>query len=110
MGYFAEAMYEPRPADIAVAESESDFLLKNGKNYYYFCYDLPMVADPNVTLTQEQDSVRSFSLPEQIGSVTWLDNGTEVAFEQSADKVKLFPCPYTYGRDLVVRVAKIHCL
>lgn len=110
MGYFAEAMYEPRPADIAVAESKSDFLLKNGKNYYYFCYDLPMVADPNVTLTQEQDYVRSFSLPEQIGSVTWLDNGTEVAFEQSADKVKLFTCPYTYGRDLVVRVAKIHCL
>ena len=36
-----------------------------------------------------------------------LDNGENVGFEQKDGRVTVKTVPYTYGRQLVVRVAKI---
>lgn len=109
VSYFKEALYSPRPTDIVVKDFPQDFILKDGKNYYYFCYDLPMTADPNVTVIGDNNYTRKFKVQEQIETIEWLDNGVPVEFEQSEDAVTMQVCPYNYGRDLVVRVARILC-
>lgn len=50
-----------------------------------------------------------FQLADKIQSVTWLDNGETVSFIQNSNDVVVTTVPYTYGRNLVVRVAKIVC-
>ena len=97
----------PPPTGIGIAGKPKDFLLKDGCHYYLFCYDLPMVADPNVALSSEADYESKFSLPETVRGIRWLDNGREVAFRQEGREVTVQTEPYRYGRSLVVRVAKI---
>ena len=84
-----------------------DFWLRDGNQYYLFCYDLPMVADANVAMyvTQEYDS--KFPFTQKIRSVTWMDNGESVEFRQEQGSAIIQTVPFIYGRSLVVRVAKI---
>ena len=77
------------------------------RSYYLFCDHLPMSADPNVALKQEGEYRDIFTMSKKIKSITWLDNGDPVEFEQKDDRVTVKTVPYTYGRQLVVRVAKI---
>ena len=59
---------------------------------------------------QEEADLRDiFSLPGQIVSAVWMDNGEAVAFDQEGSRTILYTVPYRYGRNLVVRVAKITC-
>lgn len=104
---FEEAIRRPAPTGIEVAGKPKDFILKDGCQYYLFCFDLPMVADPNVALNGETDYESRFRLPETIRSVCWLDNGANVSFFQDGQDVVVQTEPYRYGRSLVVRVAKI---
>ncbi len=104
---FQEAVYETRPSEIPVENKECDFILQNGDTYYLFCCDLPMSADPNVALVQEANYIDSFTMEKPIDSITWLDNGKTVAFEQEGSQVSVHTEPFSYGRNLVVRVAKI---
>lgn len=107
VSYFDEAIRTPAPTGISVLDKPEDFLLKKENHYYLFCYNLPMSADPNVALSDSRDYESKFSLPEKIRSVTWMDNGSSVAFSQEGDKVTVQTEPFRYGRSLVVRVAKI---
>lgn len=107
--YYEEALRNPRPCGIEIEEKEQDFLLKDGKNYYLFCYGLPMSANVNVALSEDANYIERFRLPEKIRSVTWLDNQVPVHFCQEGEEVVITTEPFTYGRDLVVRVAKIVC-
>ena len=107
--YFDEAIRKPLPCGIEVENKENDFLLKDGNTYYLFCYDIPMSADPNVGLQTETNYIEKFKLPDKITSVTWMDNNTPVEYTQDGDNVTVQTVPYQYGRDLVVRVAKIVC-
>lgn len=109
VNYFDEAIRKPLPCGIEIENKEKDFLLKDGKNYYLFCYDLPMSADPNVGLSMEANYIEKFRLADKITSVTWLDNQTPVEYTQDGEDVTVKTVPYQYGRDLVVRVAKIVC-
>lgn len=109
VNYFDEAIRKPLPCGIEIENKEKDFLLKDGKNYYLFCYDLPMSADPNVGLSMEANYIEKFKLADKITSVTWLDNQTPVEYTQDGEDVTVQTVPYQYGRDLVVRVAKIVC-
>lgn len=109
VNYFDEAIRKPLPCGIEIENKEKDFLLKDGKNYYLFCYDLPMSADPNVGLSMEANYIEKFMLADKITSVTWLDNQTPVEYTQDGEDVTVHTVPYQYGRDLVVRVAKIVC-
>ncbi len=102
-----ESIYEPRPAGIEVENKPDDFLLANGNTYYLFCDHLPIVADQNVALIQSAEYEDIFRLDKKIKKISWLDNGEELQFEQNGDKVSVKTVPFRYGRDLVVRVAKI---
>lgn len=107
VAYNEESIRKPLPSGIEVANKSEDFILKNGKDYYLFCSNLPMMADPNVALCSEGNFVDEFELDEKIQSAMWLDNGAEVKYAQEGSKVVVTAEPYSYGRDLVVRVAKI---
>lgn len=110
MAYNEEAMRAPRPTDIVVQDKPRDFVLRDGNNYYLFCYDLPMTADINVELTGEGKLyVDRFAFADKVKKITWLDNGDELKFEQSEDELTVHTVPFVYGRHLVVRVAKIEC-
>jgi len=107
VSYFDEALHEPEPTNIPIADKPDDFILRKGNHYYLFCYHLPMSADPNVALHSDAQYSSAFSLPGKLLSACWLDNGAEVSFRQEGEKVVLQTVPYTYGRSLVVRVAKL---
>ena len=105
---FAEAIYEPRPSDITVENKDCDFILQMDNVYYLFCCDLPMVADINVALVQGGDYTDVFTLDREITDITWLDNGEKLTYEQTGNRVCVHTEPFCYGRNLVIRVAKIH--
>ena len=107
--YYEEAIRAPRPSGITVKNKEKDFLLKDQEAYYLFCFDLPMRAYANVTPNEEADFSDVFELPEQIVSVTWMDNGEPVEYVQEGADVTIRTVPFCCGRNLVVRVAKIIC-
>lgn len=109
VGYYEEAIRTPRPAGIEIEHSKGDFLLKDGNSYYLFCFGLPMRGDGNVAPDEEADFSDSFELPERIRSISWMDNGEAVDFVQEGGRVTVHTVPYRYGRNLVVRVAKIVC-
>ena len=109
VNYYEEAIRGPRPAGIEIRNKEDDFLLREGNHYYLFCFHLPMRADGNVAPNEEGDFSDSFELPERIQSVIWMDNGEAVDFVQEGNSVTVHTVPYCYGRNLVVRVAKITC-
>lgn len=106
--YFEEAVRSAKPCGITVKNKEKDFLLKNKDYYYLFCYDLPMMQLLVPDDVKENDFLDIFDLPEAVQSVVWLDNGEALKFEQNGNgQVMIHTEPYAYGRDLVVRVAKI---
>lgn len=105
--YYEEAIRAPRPSGIPVKNKEEDFLLKDGNNYYLFCFRLPMRADANVAQNEEADFSDQFELEDKITAITWMDNGETVAYEQAGSQVTVHTVPFSYGRNLVVRVAKI---
>ena len=109
VNYFDEAIRKPAPTDIEIKGKPDDFILKHENTYYMFCYNLPMVADINVAIAEQTQYKSKFRLADKIQSVVWMDNGTEVEFKQDKDTVTITTVPYTYGRNLVVRVAKIVC-
>lgn len=110
VGIYEEALRNPRPTYIDIANNPDDFLLKDGKNYYLFCDHLPTDADPNVAATKIFDGYSDeFLLPETIQSITWLDNGESVSFTQTGSAVTVHTTPFVYGRNTVIRVAKIIC-
>lgn len=104
-----EAIYAPYPSGIEVENKEEDFILVKDNTYYLFCDKLPMSADPNVALKEENTELYKdiFKLDKKIKQITWLDNGEEVEFEQDGANVVVKTKPYIYSRHLVVRVAKI---
>ena len=68
-----------------------------------------MRADANVAQNEEADFSDRFELEEKIASITWMDNGKPVVYEQEGSQVIVHTVPFCYGRNLVVRVAKILC-
>jgi len=105
--YFDEAIRNPRPSGIVIQDKENNFILKDGKNYYLFCYDIPMIEFWH---HRSEDFYKErFILAEKITSVTWMDTNEPLEYEQDGDKVIIHTVPYQYGRNLVVRVAKIVC-
>ena len=107
---FKEALYLPDPTDISVENKEKDFILRGDGCYYLFCHDLIMVADANVALMgRDEESLYTsrFNFSEKVKSVSWLDSGAPLDFCDDNGKLTVKLTPYTYGEQLVVRVAKI---
>jgi alpha-L-fucosidase len=103
----AEALYEPEPVAVEVENKPKNFLLKKGNNYYLFLFDISMRGDGNVAINKEMILDNTFSLPETVQSVCWLDSGKPLQFTQTGDRVTVTAEPYRYGQSFVVRVAKI---
>lgn len=107
--YFNEAIYLPRPSGIDIVNKTKDFLLKYNDCYYLFCFNLQMAGDENVALKLKENEAYEdvFEMDEKIESIIWLDDGTSVSFAQNGSFTRVFTKPFKYGRNLVVRVAKI---
>lgn len=107
---YDEAIRCPRPTYIDIENKPDDFLLKLGKTYYLFCDHLATVADSNVTIEGDPSTYTDhFVLPETVKSVSWLDTGDSVEFVQNGFDVSVRTIPFKYGRNTVIRVAKIEC-
>ena len=106
---FSEACVGTLPTKIEVFGKEDDFILKGEGAYYLFCHGLPMKGASHVVINDDErkDFTVSFSLPEKIKSVSWLESGTPVEFTQDGDKVDVLTAPQPYGQSVVVRIAKI---
>lgn len=104
----AEALYQPRPTDIAVDGKERNFILKGDGCYYLFAHGLDMKGDVNVELIKAMPDYNNvFRLADKIKSVKWIDNGEELPFTQEGDRVTVVTTPQRYGEQLVVKIAKI---
>ena len=84
-------------------------MLKEGRNYYYFVFNLAVAGDENVTQGCSVGTRSIDGFMHKVSSVRWLDNGEELAYLQNREKEMLaIHCTgFTYGTDFVVRVARI---
>lgn len=106
---YEEAFRTPKPTTIAIEQKPKDFLLQEGKNYYLFCHDLPSYIDMNVSKGGKVLYEEVFPFDQKIQSVTWMENGEALPFEQENGKTTIHTNPFDYGNNFVVRVAKIVC-
>lgn len=82
-----------------------DFLLfEDEKNYYVYCKNVPMNADPNVQLGTNAITI---TLPDtiKIKNAKWLDNGKKAKFV-SKDKHSFTVEPFIYGNSFRARFLK----
>ena len=94
-------IYDVKPSDI---EADGAYMLKNpdtGK-YYAVLKDVPMSADPNVTLSSSMNKV-VVKTDRKIKKVKWLDNGKTVACKKNTFSEETF----LYGTSHALRVAEI---
>ena len=104
---FDEAIRKPRPCDIQVSSLTDDFLLKDGGTYYLFYHGCQMMGDGNVIISEDGGGDISFKLPEEVDTIRWMDDNTDLNWKQEAGTVCIQPNHFAYGRNLVIRVAKI---
>lgn len=109
VAHYDEAIRNPRPTGIEIKGKDKDFILHEGNTYYLFCYDLKMSFDANVALEAGGVYEDRFAFTEKIKSISWMDNGEAVEFEQNENEVIVHTVPFMYGSNHVVRVAKIEC-
>lgn len=107
--FYEEAIRTPKPTNIAIDEKPQDFILQEKDTYYLFCYGLPSYIDVNVSLGAAVLYEDAFKFDKKVKNITWLDDGAAVDFEQADGKVVVHTKPFHYGKNLVVRVARIEC-
>ncbi len=106
---YDEAIRLPRPTYQEIANKPDDFLLKHGNTYYLFCDHLRISGDTNVTIDDDNPLIDVVTIPEKVVSINWMDTDEAVDFKQDGDKVSVQTVPFVYGRNTVIRVAKIVC-
>ena len=87
-----------------------DFVLKEGKHYYYFAHDLVVRGSENVIKTNGIAGGRTLEhFPEEVVSAYWMEDGQPVEFLRNAAAGSLtVDCSgFPYGSNTVVRVMKI---
>ncbi len=105
--YMHEEMLDALPAGIPIENHDTDYLLQKNGCYYLVCTTLAMRGDPNVALAVSANHARRFTTDRRVARVTWLDNKEELSFTQDGNSVTVTAEPFSYGTDLVIRVAKI---
>lgn len=108
MNIFGEAIYNGKPVP-GVKCQGNDFMLQDGKTYYYVAMDLSMGGDKNVVASTVSGPRAVEGFDKEIVSAKWMDDGEEGLFVQDVEK-KLFTIkcdPFPYGTDLVVNILKI---
>ena len=106
---FGESVYDPRPVS-GLKYQGRDFLLRNGRDCYYFAFDLGISGDANVTVDVAGIGTRAVDgFHEKVISAYWLDNAQKVNFIQDCrnDMLALQCNGFPYGVHTVVRVMKL---
>lgn len=106
---YGEAIYNVRPAKDVVCEGEN-FVLKADRDgvYYLFVPGMGVLGSGNVMLRVEnmvKTVIKNF--PASIKSIRWIENNEELKFTQDGGDVTVDCTQYEYGRNYVVRVARI---
>lgn len=87
-----------------------DFVLHDGKDYYYFLHGLPVTGSPMANAGEGGGGLKTVGgLNEEIRGVQWTDNNEPLAFSQDMEKhvLTFHATNHPYGEQFVVRVAKI---
>ena len=103
-----DLFYEGKSSQII--SSGNDFALEYNSQAYLFLHELPLEGDPNVVFGHAADRPRSFTgVQKKISCVKWYDNGEELDFCQDTANglFTVKPTMYSYGTDLVVRIAEV---
>ncbi len=103
-----DVLYEGKP--VAARCAAPDFLLNTGDRLFYFAHDLTQQGSEHVVVGGSGPSPRSIrGLRTRLGSARWVDDGSEVPILQNGDAslITLDCSGYSYGTDLVVRVAEL---
>lgn len=104
---FGDAIYEPVPC--GGVGNQQDFVLSDGRHYYFFIHDLQIHGNAHVTVSGSSAGVRAFSgIREPIEEIRWMDNDEVLDYTADPDHglFVLQATGYPYGVDTVVRVAK----
>ncbi len=105
MKIFSEAVYMGKPYNTHSAGK--NFVLKGEDCLYMVCYDLGRLGNENVTVDGKYSGIYAFSgINDAIEKVQWLDNGEELEFYQTKDRVTVNFTGQMYGISYCVRIAK----
>ncbi|MES2309107.1 MAG: alpha-L-fucosidase [Verrucomicrobiota bacterium] len=108
MNHYSEAIREGKPCEVAAPGQ--DFILQGKNCYYYFAFELPVRGNEAVTVGSGNLMTRAIqNFPVKIKQIQWMDSSQKLPFTQDL-KNKIAAVQwngYEYGRNHVVRVAKI---
>ncbi len=104
----SESLYEGKPCEVTCS-NEKDFVLKKDNNYYIYVHDLPMLGPKDVVAAYESVDQNHFikGLNKKVKSIKWMDNDEELLFTQENDVVNYRAVGFVYGRQYIVRIAKV---
>lgn len=104
---YEEALYRVRPSDV-ICEGDNFVLRGDNGTYYLFIPGMGVLGPGNV-MFQVENMVQVLlqNFPQPIRRISWMENGEELHFVQDGGTVNIDCTQYEYGRNYVVRVAKI---
>ena len=109
MDIYGRAVYNGRP--YIAREGQRDFILRDAQDestFYLFKYGLGIGGSANVTIENGGDGVAVFEgVERKVLSVTWMDDGRALAFDQEQGRLRVACDNFRYGKNHCVRVAKI---
>ncbi len=105
---FGEAIYNGQVVR-GIKCQGNDFMLHDGKTYYYFALNLAVSGDENVISAAVSGSRVVDGFDKEIISANWMDDNESGVFVQDISKALLtIKCdPFPYGTDMVVNILKI---
>jgi alpha-L-fucosidase len=104
---YGEAFRDVTP--MGYSENGKDFCVRgqDGK-IYLFVFSLGMEGSTDVVLHGGSVKIVLFSdFPQIVQSVVWMDNGEELEFEQKETALKIRATFFSYGKNMIVRAARI---
>lgn len=107
MSHFGEAVRNGRPCGINGIDRNFALKSTDGKYLYLFMYDVAISGEVNVTVDGKYIGAYAFGgVEDEIASVSWMDNGEELAFVCGNGMLAADFTGQPYGTSYPVRVAK----
>jgi len=101
-----KALRDAKPCGIKGTHHDFGLKSEDGR-LYFFIHDLRIMGHGNVTVSLGGAGPRSFSgVKGKISKILWMDNSKELKFAQCDNMLVFDATGYTYGTNLVVRVAE----
>lgn len=94
----------------AIVGDEKTYVLDCDSFSDVYCSDIPLLGVKNVVESEENENenLRVLkNLPRKVKRIYWVDCGEELKFRQDGDVLSFHATGFHYGRDLIVRVARI---